>query len=185
MRKVVRDVVEVFGVHLQTQQRRVLGFDRAQVGLTLMFARARTDEFFVPQDAVSGAFADGQLEHVHQTAGAETWSFFARGDDLSGDLRGGALGAVAGAARVVGERIVSVFPAAEPEGARWCGSIRSGVRPRAGRGSGRSARLRGAAQIYLGRPGSWRDKVPGGSRVEFAHLSFTTWSARLPLFLLN
>ena len=41
--KVAGDVVEVFGVHLQAQQGRMGGFDRAEIGLALVFAGARAD----------------------------------------------------------------------------------------------------------------------------------------------
>ena len=44
-------------------------------------ARAGADELGVAQDAVRGAFTDGQGKHVHQPAGAEAGRFFPRGED--------------------------------------------------------------------------------------------------------
>lgn len=41
------------------------GFNGPQIGLAAVLARTGTDEFLVTQDAVHGAFAHGQLEHVH------------------------------------------------------------------------------------------------------------------------
>jgi hypothetical protein len=80
--KVMRDVVEVFGVHLQAQQRRVGRFEGAQIGLAAVFAGPGADQFFIAQDAVRGAFADGQREQVHEAAGAEAGGFLPGRDDL-------------------------------------------------------------------------------------------------------
>jgi hypothetical protein len=57
-------------------ERRLGGFASAQVGLALVLAGTRANKFFVAQDAVRGAFADGQIKHVHKTTGTEAWRRF-------------------------------------------------------------------------------------------------------------
>ncbi len=107
LRPVVGNIGEILGVHLQATERRVGGLDGVQIGFAAVLAGPRADEFFVPQDAVRGAFADGQLEPVHQAPRAEAGRFFPRGDDEF-FLRGaGAAGLAVGAAGMVGEPLVA------------------------------------------------------------------------------
>jgi hypothetical protein len=94
-----------------------------------VLAGARSDQFFVAQDAVGGAFADGQLEHVHQAAGAETRGFFAGRDDFGGHGLARALRRVVRTTGMVGERIVAVLPPVEPEAHGGTGAF---VAPRGG-----------------------------------------------------
>ncbi|MEY2878058.1 MAG: hypothetical protein RLZZ15_438 [Verrucomicrobiota bacterium] len=85
--------------------------------------------FGVAQDAVGGAFADGQLKQVHEPAGAEAGGLFPGGDDLGGGGLGRAFGGVVRVAGVVGEGVVAVVPAVKPEAHGGAGAF---VAPRGG-----------------------------------------------------
>jgi len=113
--KVMRDVVEILGIHLEAQERRMRGLDGPQVGFALMLARTRADELCVAQDAMRRALAERQFEHVHEAPRAETGGLFARGDDLGRDGLSGPRRRVLGAAREVRQGIIAGFPAAVPE----------------------------------------------------------------------
>lgn len=130
LRIVVGDVVEVFGVHLEAAEGRVRSFERAQVGFAPVLAGARLEQFFVAQDAVRGAFADGQFKQVHEAAGAEAGGLLPGRDDFGRKGGRGAFGGVVGAAGVVGEGVVAGLPTAQPQahgGARTRVAARRGA----------------------------------------------------------
>lgn len=117
---VVRDVGEVFDIHLNVLGEVVLGFDFAHVAFLLIFLFAFLRKTALAKDAGDGVVTGREIVGVLEPARAETGRLLAALDDAGFHLRTGLVGAGVGGVGAIHEgrarAIGFITPAPESDG---------------------------------------------------------------------